>query len=368
LKVIFVGDYQTNDILAAPTKVAKELFNHFSLINPEIFYYSYFQEGAKYSRYKKIFGKNKLDNNVYRLGLFPFVINILKQKPDIVFALTPAVYYLPILIIRKIVQFKFVYYVHSVNKCVLNNYTDLTRFQKFRFLFIEKISVKYSDLIFTLSNKELELLKQNYPKTKQNINVVNNGINYYNIKKKSYRVDQVLNIICVGNFQRREKAYDILLGALNDLKFSVNLTICSHTKQNDSTIKISKNINLIYYTFNEVQLRKKISQNDLFIISSSYEPFSIALLEAMSTGIPFISTDQVGLTERFVDGVLQNQVIPFNNSPTLMKKILDFLNMTENQKEQIGEKGIEFAKNYTWDLVALQTFNRLNQIYEYVKI
>jgi hypothetical protein len=57
MKVMFFGNYEKGEVLLAPTIVAKAIFNNFSKLNHSAIYICYFQDGSKYSRFQKLFGK-----------------------------------------------------------------------------------------------------------------------------------------------------------------------------------------------------------------------------------------------------------------------------------------------------------------------
>lgn len=362
MKILFVGDYQISEILPAPTKVGKELFTHFRKINSEASFYTYFQEGEKYNRSQKLFGFQEIEKGVFRLGLIPFVRNVFQLKPDIIFAVTPAAYYLVILFLKKILKFKYVYYFHSINKHVLNNYLKFPFLLKQRFLFIEKLSVLFGVKLFVLSQNESNLLHKYYKIDSNKIEIVNNGIKNLGIEKSSYTVGPKLNIICVGSMNRKEKSYNILFSALELMKIKFNVTICSQDRYVSSELEIPPNVYLKIKTFDQTALRMEISKNDLFIISSVYESFSISLLEAMSTGIPFIATDKVGLTERFNDQLLISQIISSNNIEALKNKIIDFQFMKEKEREILGKKAIAFSKSYSLDRITNNIWEKLQEL------
>ena len=61
---------------------------------------------------------------------------------------------------------------------------------------------------------------------------------------------------------------------------------------------LQDNVKFIGWVKNKEDFYKNI---DVFVLSSNYEPFGIVLLEAMSMGIPIISSDAEGPSEIFKD-------------------------------------------------------------------
>ena len=92
---------------------------------------------------------------------------------------------------------------------------------------------------------------------------------------------------------------------------------------------------------------------DVFLLSSDYEGVSIALLEAMSSGMPAISTDVGGISETIVDsktGLLVSQGDLSGYTSAMVKFI--------NEKDMIDSMGKAanqfFLNNFHEDLVIEQ--------------
>ena len=87
LKIIFAGDYNPDEILTGPEKVAKRVFANLNL-QTESAFVEYFTDGTKYSVWQKLFGKEEIqvtDNaKVLRLGLFRTILFVFQFKPKIV--------------------------------------------------------------------------------------------------------------------------------------------------------------------------------------------------------------------------------------------------------------------------------------------
>lgn len=84
---------------------------------------------------------------------------------------------------------------------------------------------------------------------------------------------------------------------------------------------------------------------DIFALPSLYEGFGIVFLEAMSAGLPIISTTAPAIPEVVGDaGIL----IPPRKPELLAEKILQVARDDELRKELI-ERGLRRAKKYDWD-------------------
>jgi glycosyltransferase involved in cell wall biosynthesis len=84
---------------------------------------------------------------------------------------------------------------------------------------------------------------------------------------------------------------------------------------------------------------------DIFVLPSLYEGFGIVFLEAMSAGLPIISTTAPAIPEAVGDaGIL----VPPRKPEVLAEKILQVINDDRLCKDLI-ERGLKRVKNYDWD-------------------
>ena len=84
---------------------------------------------------------------------------------------------------------------------------------------------------------------------------------------------------------------------------------------------------------------------DLFVLPSLYEGFGIVFLEAMSAGLPIISTTAPAIPE-VVGGA--GILIPPKNPKVLAEKILQVL-QDKKLCQKLIRLGLKRAKNYDWD-------------------
>lgn len=83
----------------------------------------------------------------------------------------------------------------------------------------------------------------------------------------------------------------------------------------------------------------------MFAFPSIYEGFGIPPLEAMSMGIPVISSDAASLPEVLGDAAVY---FPSKNKDELKKQILAVLSLGEAETSTLNAKGIKQASLYSW--------------------
>lgn len=357
MKILFLGDIELGEIVPAPSKVGYELFKRASNKYEYVRFYTYFQDGRQYSTVQKLFGKQFITKKITQMGLLTFILNVLKFRPQIVQIITPSVYYLIAFPIFKLMGTKIYYLVHNVNKFTIDRFTIINNYEKRRILLIEKLAVLYSSNILVLSEKEKYHLLDLYKIHQSKILIVDNGIKNLNIKK-NYSIDSnTYRIITAGSLDRKEKGINFLIECLGKLEFSVELTICYYKAHNIKDCIIPPNIKIIWLEpLDDIELRKEFIRNDMFISLAKYEPFGIALLEAMNSGLLFLATDRIGLTEKF-DKDLRQYVIPYGDCKIANEKLINLICLSIEEKQILSNRIINFSIQFTWDKVAEKYFN-----------
>lgn len=98
-----------------------------------------------------------------------------------------------------------------------------------------------------------------------------------------------------------------------------------------------------------------------FVFPSVYEGFGVPPIEAMSMGIPVISSDAASLPE-----VLGNSAFYFENQniEELKKQIVTVINLSKNQINLVKENGIIQANKYSWKTEAIKFEKILRRIHD----
>jgi glycosyltransferase involved in cell wall biosynthesis len=356
MKVMFFGNYESGETLSAPTIVAKSIFKKFSKLNHSAIYICYFQDGSKYSRFQKLFGKELVEENVYRCGILRLFGQVLKFKPDIIHLSTLEMFYVIMFPIKLMSKAKFIYTVHGLASYECKQYTKITWYLRIKTYFNEWMVLHQADYIFTLSERNSRFISLYFNINKKRIFLFKNGIVSYPeiIKNYSEQIKSV-KIISVGNINREEKGYSFLLESLSLLNFPIELTIISFVTEGQEIFNnLPKNINLkIKGPLDNKGLRQEMVNNDIYIASSRYETFSICLLESMNAGLLFISTDRVGLTDYF-PSELSPYIISYGNKAQLAKKIIEIIQLPLVVKNEISNRINKFSLEFEWGKIILE--------------
>lgn len=165
-----------------------------------------------------------------------------------------------------------------------------------------------------------------------------------------------LTVAAMGRLSK-EKGFDLLLKAFAKLaQFNPNwfLVIFGEGKERDALIKLAKEFGIEDRLYLPGRIKNPIQllrQADIFILSSLYEGFPNALLEAMASGLPVISFDcPSGPREIIRDGI-DGILVPPGNVDALSEAMQDLIRHPE-KREKLGSGAADIAKRFSMERIA----------------
>ncbi|MFW6173904.1 MAG: glycosyltransferase family 4 protein, partial [Elusimicrobiota bacterium] len=241
-------------------------------------------------------------------------------------------------------------------------------------LFVERRILKGAKRIISVSKGVKQEIIENYSIPSDKISVVPNGVNLEEFKprpekdkiiRRKYNIseDSFLLFFCAHEFRRKGLA--TIIKSLPRLKEKVFLLIGG--KDNPTPYKklaerlgvsnqvifagnIPENINFYY------------SASDVFIFPTLYEPFGLVIVEAISSGLPVITSELTGASELIEEGetgLLLNSPSDSDEIATEINKLLENPNLLSKMEK--NTRGI--AEDYSWQEVTKKT----EQVYKEVK-
>ena len=100
-----------------------------------------------------------------------------------------------------------------------------------------------------------------------------------------------------------------------------------------------------------------IAKADLFVFASSCETFGIALLEAMTIGVPIACSNRSSLPETLKDG--GEYFDP--QAPESIANAIDNLVRDPARRLRLANRAMTLAKNYSWRRCAQETWGFIAQ-------
>lgn len=254
--------------------------------------------------------------------------------------------------LKKPVVNHFIYPGQSRFYSVQNKITNLKQYIWFLPLIpLEKIALVGADKIITLTeDHKKEIVKHNH-ENGEKIVVIPNGVDTPKIMPIHRKTDGFFYLF-VGR-ARKEKGIQELIKAFNLLKVNKKrLVIVGEASDEVKRIYGGKNIIFTGYISDRGTLGTIYQNSDVFVLPTYWEGQSVAVLEAMSYGLPVIATDIPGmrsLIETEKNGFL---VPPWDATPLAEKMDL----ITKRDYKKMGEYSREKTeKEFSWSSVAERT-------------
>ena len=131
----------------------------------------------------------------------------------------------------------------------------------------------------------------------------------------------------------------------------------AHVSRLISTLGIgARVVNLGYVE--EEQFREAIGGSLAFIFPSFYEGFGLPIIEAMSQGVPAVTTRLTATAEIGRQGAL---FVDANDETELARTMLRLI-QNEGERAQIGRDGIDISKKYQWKETARRVYHLIDSV------
>ncbi len=347
IKIIFAGRYNSGEILTGPEKVAKRIFSCLSNKTDSVFI-EYFFDGSKYSIRKKLFGKEKIidfqNNKIFKLGIFQILLYTIKFKPKIVHVLSFERFTLTFFILKFILRYKISYTINGIVAFENSKFRRNTiPILKIKDKIAEWCLIKFSNKLFFLSEQSINIARKYYNFVNVKIILITNGVDeIFNqvFIERQYEEKSKLNVVLVADSTRVEKGLSFFLKAIqpvqNDFIFNI---VGEKTITNDPI----KN----YPKMPTDEFAKFLSNQDIFISSSIYDPFPIATIEAMAAGVIPILTKETGVSRFIINGE-NGFIYSYGDDESLRKHLLE-LKMDTQFRKKLSQNAATIYNQFRWE-------------------
>lgn len=209
--------------------------------------------------------------------------------------------------------------------------------------------LSHADKIIAISKKTRESIETVYPMFSDKIQTIYNGYDFTSLFEKSEEVAPITlekNSICVIGRLEDLKGTDRVLEVFNKLQQElpdVHLYYIgsgeqeSFLKEEVEKLQLQNKVHFLGYQKNPYSILK---QAKVLLSLSKQEGFSGAVVEAVTLGIPFVSTNVGGAEELSNNGQF-GEVIESN------QETIDALTNYITEKKRISEQYLEFIQTFT---------------------
>lgn len=184
------------------------------------------------------------------------------------------------------------------------------------------------------------------------------GVNRSEVRKEAGMGEDDLVLLAVGRLVY-SKAHKILIAAMPAVlqKFpNAKVGICGDgvlRADLESQIRSLDLSNSVKLLGESDHMAKFLASADVFVLPSLWEGLPIALLEAMSAGLPIISTKVAGVEEVIVEGI-HGLLIPIENVDALANAIIQLLKDPQLRYKMGAASKAKVLESYTADRMCEQ--------------
>lgn len=314
--------------------------------------------------YKKILPQNPFFSNLYRYSSFPrskrsYLIHTLNNGDYDVIVGVHAFLSLYLANVRERLNGKVIGWMHSSYDAFFNIRTPYLKDLKNYFSYI----IHRLDKIVVLSSNDqqayLRHLHFKLPPT-----VIYNPLT---IETGSVRYDIHNSFLAVGRFSYQTKGFDILIEAFalfakNNHDWTLDIVGDGPEKSYLYSLiekyDLSNRITLHPFTKNIEEYYRKAT---VFILSSRWEGMPLVLLEAMSFGLPLISSDLPIVHELFHDQPFAT-FFKNENIAALSQKMDEIANREVNELRYMSESALKYVNKFSAEKIVMQWESLLSEL------
>lgn len=271
-------------------------------------------------------------------------------KPDIVHShLTASLYAIPWV------------YTHKATLLHTIHTTPQFEFSK-RIIGLMKILYKKKKAIpVAISNKIKVSTSSLYNISQGSIEVVYNPVDIERFRKKSINHAENIQFIHVGRMNPN-KNQQLIIKAFAIVKkelLNVSLVLVGDGESKNELSKLVEDLNLnkdVTFVGNIANVEDYLNESDIFVLSSHYEGLPLSILEAMSSGLPIVSTNVGGVS----DIVDKNGILIEDNDLNALTNSMLRLAKDKDLRIKMSIASVELSKQYNITNIA----HKYEELYE----
>jgi glycosyltransferase involved in cell wall biosynthesis len=205
-----------------------------------------------------------------------------------------------------------------------------------------------ADVIFVASSFTKKTLKE-YSGILPEIKVIPYGFPHITQKKEYQPLsNRKLKILFVGGLSQR-KGLSYLFEAVEGLQNKVELTIVGHKAVADcNALNRALEKHLWIPSLSHDQVLECMREHDVFVFPSLFEGFGLVITEAMSQGVPVITTDRTAGPDIIQDGV-DGWIVPAGSSRAI-KEVFTSILETPDILQKFGLAAQNKAQTRPWSV------------------
>lgn len=217
-----------------------------------------------------------------------------------------------------------------------------------------------ADVIFVASSFTKKSLEE-YPGKLADIKVIPYGFPDVTKQKKYEPLEKrKLKVLFIGGLSQR-KGISYLFDAVEGLEDKVELTIVGHKSvENCNALNLALEKHNWIPSLPHDQVLECMHEHDVFVFPSLFEGFGLVITEAMSQGIPVITTDRTAGPDLIEDGK-DGWIVPAGSSIAI-KEVINQILDTPEILQQFGQAAQNKAQTRPWSIYGQEMADALSSL------
>jgi glycosyltransferase involved in cell wall biosynthesis len=185
---------------------------------------------------------------------------------------------------------------------------------------------------------------------KERIHIVPYGVDSFRFpcRDQAPARSEPFRVVWVGSMVQR-KGLSYFLEAMGSLpQKGLEVLICGNVNIEQDLIESSNIPSIrVHRALSDPELTQLLRSSDLFVLPSLVEGFGHVILEAMSSGLPVVTTASTCAPDVLSDG-LHGFVVPIRDSAAIAK-VVDWGRSHRTELHQMGVAAAHRAAEFTWE-------------------
>lgn len=343
MNIVLFGEYTDKEVFNGPEKFTNRLFENLSVPGNTVTLIGYFQDGTRYSLYKKLFGYEILSTNPYgramRLGVIRMIIFLAAERIDVVHILHFLRYPVLAFLFSAVRRFPVVQTIHCIQSYEYRHFSLPISSH------IKKVNLRYERFYNSVNSKMVfvsrlteELFRSTY-RRQVRCDIIYLGIDQeFHEQQRKRTQSAVPRCVIMVESGRKEKGLHRLLSLLHHVAYPIELFIISDTVQHPT---VTHSMITVHYhqRMTSAEYAEFLADKEYYLLLSDFETFSIAAAEAMSCGVVPVISQFCGIKDfvRHGENGLQFDLLDPMSLPALMEQYVagkkDFDRLSANAAE-----------------------------------
>ena len=236
----------------------------------------------------------------------------------------------------------------------------------------EKLIMTSSDVITTSSQFEKNMILENYKIDSSKLKLVKPGVDV-EIFTPNSEIKRENIFLSIGRIQEQKGQIDVIKFLDNFRKVENNF-MCyfiggpsgkSGIEYLEELKKVVIDLELESYVefvdiISQTKIRDLLNKSKLLIHTSKFETFGLVAAEALSMGVPVLTTNRGSLLE-----IIENNINGYQSENLIDRNVNNFVKELLNNDEKFNEimlNCLEKSKDYNWSNTAIEIENLYNNL------